>query len=175
MTLSELRTKEVIDVQDGRRLGKVMDLEFSVEDSRITALVVPSETSFLQSLRGRKMRAGHSLGGCTPHRRRCDSGHDPFPPGLRAGLLLLAAGWGIALPAQMEKTCASPAILLHFCSRKPGRQKNRPGFDFLKMKFLIRAYTSAGSSPAGRRLRPARPATGPSAIHPRFSGVYKAL
>ena len=50
MTLSELRTKEVIDVQDGRRLGKVMDLEFSVEDSRITALVVPSETSFLQSL-----------------------------------------------------------------------------------------------------------------------------
>ena len=31
MTLSELRTKEVIDVQDGRRLGKVMDLEFSVE------------------------------------------------------------------------------------------------------------------------------------------------
>ena len=123
----------------------------------------------------RKMRAGHSLGGCTPHRRRCDSGHDPFPPGLRAGLLLLAAGWGIALPAQMEKTCASPAILLHFCSRKPGRQKNRPGFDFLKMKFLIRAYASAGSSPAGRRLRPARPATGPSAIHPRFSGVYKAL
>ena len=51
MTLSELRTKEVIDVQDGRRLGKVMDLEFSVEDSRITALVVPSETSFLQSVR----------------------------------------------------------------------------------------------------------------------------
>ena len=54
MTLSELRTKEVIDVQDGRRLGKVMDLEFSAEDSRITALVVPAETSFLQSLRGEK-------------------------------------------------------------------------------------------------------------------------
>ena len=50
MTLSELRTKEVIDVQDGRRLGKVMDLEAS----RITALVVPSETFFLQSLRGEK-------------------------------------------------------------------------------------------------------------------------
>ena len=26
MTLSELRTKEVIDVQDGKRLGRVMDL-----------------------------------------------------------------------------------------------------------------------------------------------------
>ena len=54
MTLSELRTKEVIDVQDGKRLGKVMDLEFCPADSRVTALVVPSETSFLQSLRGEK-------------------------------------------------------------------------------------------------------------------------
>lgn len=54
MTLSELRTKEVIDVQDGRRLGKAMDLEFNVEDSRITALVVPADASFLQSLRGEK-------------------------------------------------------------------------------------------------------------------------
>ena len=54
MTLSELRTKEVIDVQDGKRLGRVMDLEFCVSDSRITALVVPAETSFIQSLRGEK-------------------------------------------------------------------------------------------------------------------------
>ena len=54
MTLSELRTKEVIDVQDGKRLGRVMDLEFCPTDSRITALVVPAETSFLQSLRGEK-------------------------------------------------------------------------------------------------------------------------
>lgn len=54
MTLSELRTKEVIDVQDGKRLGRVMDLEFCPGDSRITALVVPSDTTFLQSLRGEK-------------------------------------------------------------------------------------------------------------------------
>ena len=54
MTLSELRTKEVIDVQDGKRLGRVMDLEFCLSDSRITALVVPAETSFLQTLRGEK-------------------------------------------------------------------------------------------------------------------------
>lgn len=54
MTLSELRTKEVIDVQDGRRLGRVMDIEFCPSDSRVTALVVPSDTSFLQSLRGEK-------------------------------------------------------------------------------------------------------------------------
>ena len=54
MTLSELRTKEVIDVQDGRRLGRVMDLEFCPQTSRITALVAPAETTFLQSLRGER-------------------------------------------------------------------------------------------------------------------------
>ena len=54
MTLSELRTKEVIDVHDGKRLGRVMDLEFCPQSSRVTALVVLAETSFLQSLRGEK-------------------------------------------------------------------------------------------------------------------------
>ncbi len=54
MTLSALKQKEVIDLADGRRLGKVMDLEFSLHDARITALVVPSDTSLLQSLRGEK-------------------------------------------------------------------------------------------------------------------------
>ena len=54
MTLAELRTKEVIDVHDGKRLGRVMDIEFCTADSRVTALVVPAETSFLQSLRGEK-------------------------------------------------------------------------------------------------------------------------
>ena len=54
MTLSELRTKEVVNVEDGRRLGKVMDLEFCVATSEVTALVVPAETSLLQSLRGEK-------------------------------------------------------------------------------------------------------------------------
>lgn len=44
----------MIDLSDGRRLGKVMDLEFSLQDSRITALVVPSDTSLFQSLRGEK-------------------------------------------------------------------------------------------------------------------------
>ena len=54
MTLSEMRTKEVIDVHDGKRLGKVMDIEFCVVDSRVTALVVPADTSFMQSIRGEK-------------------------------------------------------------------------------------------------------------------------
>ena len=54
MTLAELRTKEVIDIRDGKRLGRVMDIEFCVEDSRVTAIVVPADTSFIQSLRGEK-------------------------------------------------------------------------------------------------------------------------
>ena len=54
MTLSELRTKEVIDVSDGKRLGRVMDIEFSPADARVTALVAPADTTFLQSLRGER-------------------------------------------------------------------------------------------------------------------------
>ena len=54
MTLSELRTKEVINVRNGKRLGRVMDLEFNVERNCITALIVPAETSLMQTLRGEK-------------------------------------------------------------------------------------------------------------------------
>lgn len=54
MTLAELRTKDVINVNDGRKLGRVMDIEFCVVESRITALIVPAETSLIQTLRGEK-------------------------------------------------------------------------------------------------------------------------
>jgi YlmC/YmxH family sporulation protein len=35
--------KEVVNVSDGRKLGYVTDLEFCVEDGRITALIVGGE------------------------------------------------------------------------------------------------------------------------------------
>ena len=54
MTLAELRTKEIIDVHSGKKQGKVMDIEFCAADARVTALVAPADTSFLQSLRGEK-------------------------------------------------------------------------------------------------------------------------
>ena len=41
MTLAELRLKDVINTQDGRSLGKVIDIEFCLCDGRVTALVVP--------------------------------------------------------------------------------------------------------------------------------------
>ena len=39
MSLSELRTKDVVNTLDGRRLGKVMDIEFDARDGRVDAKV----------------------------------------------------------------------------------------------------------------------------------------
>ena len=41
-----LREKEVINLCDGRRLGFICDMEFSLEDGRICAIVVPGEGTF---------------------------------------------------------------------------------------------------------------------------------
>ena len=54
MTLGELKQKSVINTRTGQSLGRPVDLEFCPIDGRITALVVPAETSFLQTLRGEK-------------------------------------------------------------------------------------------------------------------------
>lgn len=54
MTLSELRTKEVIDVCTGQKLGRVIDIEFCVESARVLALIAPAETGLLQQLRGER-------------------------------------------------------------------------------------------------------------------------
>ena len=54
MSLSELRTKDVVNTRDGRRLGKVMDIEFSEMDGHVEALVVPGEFRVGSMLRGEK-------------------------------------------------------------------------------------------------------------------------
>lgn len=38
---SELRQREMINLDDGRRLGTISDLEIDVEAGRVTALVLP--------------------------------------------------------------------------------------------------------------------------------------
>ncbi len=54
MSLSELRTKDVVNVCNGKRVGKVMDIEFSVETGQIEAIVVPGDFDFLALVRGEK-------------------------------------------------------------------------------------------------------------------------
>lgn len=54
MTLGELRQKDVINLQNGHLLGKVMDIEFSPEDGCVTALMVPGVFSLSGYLRGER-------------------------------------------------------------------------------------------------------------------------
>ena len=54
MSLSELRTKDVVNTLDGRRLGKVMDIEFDEGTGQVEALVVPGEFKMTSMLRGEK-------------------------------------------------------------------------------------------------------------------------
>ncbi len=54
MSLSELRTKDVINVPDGRMLGKVIDLEFCAVDGTVHAIVVPGPFSVSQIIKGER-------------------------------------------------------------------------------------------------------------------------
>ena len=54
MSLSELRTKDVVNTRDGKRLGKVMDIEFDAMDGHVDAIVVPGEFRVGSMLRGEK-------------------------------------------------------------------------------------------------------------------------
>ena len=54
MSLSELRTKDVINTLDGKRLGKVMDLEFDAVTGCVEALVVPGEFQVSNVFKGEK-------------------------------------------------------------------------------------------------------------------------
>ncbi len=46
-TLGELKSKEVINIIDGARLGRVGDLVFDLPSGRINGFIVPGRSSFL--------------------------------------------------------------------------------------------------------------------------------
>lgn len=46
LSFSELRTKEVINTQDGRKLGKVCDIAFCYPENKWLGLVVPNGKAF---------------------------------------------------------------------------------------------------------------------------------
>jgi len=48
-SFDELRQKEVINVKDGKKLGKTVDIVFSCPEGKIAGIVVPGGKSFLFS------------------------------------------------------------------------------------------------------------------------------
>ncbi|MBE5784141.1 MAG: YlmC/YmxH family sporulation protein [Clostridiales bacterium] len=70
MSLSELRAKEVVNTLDGKRLGKVMDLEFDPHSGCVEALVVPGEFKVSHAIRGEK------CGVVIPWQRICKIGEN---------------------------------------------------------------------------------------------------
>ncbi len=51
---SDLRSREVINMQDGRRLGLISDLDIDLRDGRIRAIVVPGGGKFFGFFGGEK-------------------------------------------------------------------------------------------------------------------------
>lgn len=41
--LSDLKTREVVNVADGKKLGHISDLELNAEMARVTAIIVPGK------------------------------------------------------------------------------------------------------------------------------------
>lgn len=54
MSLSELRAKDVVNTLDGKRLGKVMDIEFNACTGQVEALVIPGEFRISDVIKGEK-------------------------------------------------------------------------------------------------------------------------
>lgn len=51
--INDLRDKEVINICDGRKLGFVDDIEIDIISGRLTAIIVPCESGFLNFGKGR--------------------------------------------------------------------------------------------------------------------------
>lgn len=54
MSLTELRAKDVVNIDTGKKLGKVMDIEFSACDGCVQAIVVPGDFRLSGLFRGEK-------------------------------------------------------------------------------------------------------------------------
>ncbi len=52
LTFSELRTKEVVNVEDGRKLGKVTDIVFCYPENKWLGIVAPNGRAFASKKNG---------------------------------------------------------------------------------------------------------------------------
>ncbi|HHX73493.1 MAG TPA: YlmC/YmxH family sporulation protein [Firmicutes bacterium] len=48
--ISDLRSREVINIVDGRRLGVICDLDLDLENGRVAAIIVPGSTGLFSFL-----------------------------------------------------------------------------------------------------------------------------
>jgi len=46
--ISELKSRDVINIADGRKIGYVKDIELDMEQGVVTALVIPGESNVLK-------------------------------------------------------------------------------------------------------------------------------
>ena len=70
MSLSDLRAKDVVNTADGRKLGKVMDIEFDPCSGTVEAIVVPGEFKAIHMIKGEK------CGVVIPWQRICKIGEN---------------------------------------------------------------------------------------------------
>jgi YlmC/YmxH family sporulation protein len=52
MKISELQTKDVVSIVDGKKLGQIQDLELDLKHGTIKAVVVPTEQKLFSWLSG---------------------------------------------------------------------------------------------------------------------------
>lgn len=52
MTFSELKAKEVINISDGARLGRVIDIVFEQDAACVDSIVVPGQRCFSDMMKG---------------------------------------------------------------------------------------------------------------------------
>lgn len=45
--ISDLKTREIINIIDGRRLGVIKDVDIDLEEGRISALILPGAVKFM--------------------------------------------------------------------------------------------------------------------------------
>lgn len=48
--ISELRARDIVNISDGKKLGRVKDIELNMEEGYVTGFILPSEITFLKLL-----------------------------------------------------------------------------------------------------------------------------
>lgn len=75
--ISDLQAKDVVNVQDGQKLGQIHDVEIDLKMGQIKAIVVPAESKLFGLISGEKSGSFH--GGKSSKSERTSSWYDYIP------------------------------------------------------------------------------------------------